>query len=784
MKFSHYLLKQYFKQLPERSKVVELLETYSVEVEEVFNYEPKFSGVITAKVSDVKKHPNADRLNVVTVDTGNGLISPVVCGATNVKVGQVVALALPGAYIPASLKGEGGFTLSKTSIRGVESQGMLCSKLELGIGGDQEDGIWELPRSTKLGTRLEYLIIRDSIYELSLPANRPDLYSHLGLAREIASLMGKLHLVADTVNKIKPEIKAGALGVKGISQFKTLELENLSVNETPVEILVTLQRLGIRSVNLVVDITNLVMFEIGQPLHAFDANKIIGDIKVVETKTQSELKALDHKDYVLPKGVLVLRDSKETLDLAGVIGGLNTEVQNSTTKIILTGGSFESKAIRMNSQKVSIRTQAAMYFEKIVAPELLDIAISKVVDLLTKYAGAKTGKLKYYRSRIRNSKRPIYVELKYINSLLGTSFKTSDIKKILEKMGIGVKVAGKRFVIDPPWWRKDLEIESDIVDEVARLQNLNRLTPDVLPAIFHQTEGLKKFRKIHKLKLMLASLGLNETRSYGFISKLSIEKFGGKLDEHVRISNPLSQEQEFLARDQRLPLLLNIEKNLNLTQKYQAFEVSKAYRGYLDEEEFLTIYLWKPNQDLEKTIAEAKGILETVFLKTGIPAYPVSESSSAIYYQDARINLAELSVLDSKVVKKFDLQKSPVFVVISLNLFIKLVNVPLFREQPKFPSIDRDISLIVDQRITFEAIKHSITTKAELLESCEVVDSAYLANGRAKEYHDKLALEGKKNFVIRLVFRAPDRTLDENFVSRNLEQILLQLKEVCKAEIR
>lgn len=455
MKFSYNLLKQFVDIKLSPQKLGELLTQCAFEVENVYKVGEEYENIFVAKVLSVEKHPNADRLRVVKLVINDKIISPVVCGAFNFSVGDMVALALPGAKIAQNIHSEKheSFVLEKTTIRGVESHGMICAEFELGLSTAPGLGILLLSKSLKPGTKLyEALKIppKNYILNIALPANRFDVHSHIGIAREIAAITNK---------KIKqPSAKAFFAPAKkwkvNVNEKKLCPAYfgarfSVSVRQSPNELKNIVETLGFRSINTIVDITNLVMVELGNPTHAFDAAKVEGNITVKMAKDGEQFEAINHKTYKLDSSMLVVADEKKTLLLGGIIGGKESEISENTKEIILEVANFDPKLVRSASKKLNLKTDGSKIWEKGVHPSLVPVAFARCEELLIKYCDAKIIETTSFKASIP---KPAIIKFKAndINKLLGINLSAKQIKSYLERFCIKLQATSYKLQATPP----------------------------------------------------------------------------------------------------------------------------------------------------------------------------------------------------------------------------------------------------------------------------------------------------------------------------------------------
>jgi phenylalanyl-tRNA synthetase beta chain len=799
MKFSYNLLAQFVKISVTPQKLGELLTAHAFEVEDIYNSAQDFEGIISAKVVDVQKHPNADRLRVVTLDSGVGQITPVVCGAFNFGVGDMVALALPGAKIAQNIHSETHepFTLDKATIRGIQSQGMICAEFELGLTdkpGDKPE-IMLLPKTLKPGTPLSLVLNQagsDWVLNIALPSNRPDAFSHLGLAREISAILKV------KVKEPKPELKTKLSKTWKVKVLNKLLCPayygvkmKVRIGPSPKFIQELLTEVGMRPINNVVDITNFVMMELGQPTHAFDSSKVKGNITVRTARANEKFLALNHKEYILHDDTLVISDDDKTLALAAIIGGKESEVADSTTEIILEVANFQGTGVRKTCKKLGIKTEGSVMWEKGIHPKLAELGLSRAIALLRQYADAQILEFAAFTTPIKKA-ATVKFSQDSINKLLGTDLTQSQIKSYLERYGIKVK-AGKKPAnftsATPPWWRADISNYADLAEEVLKLYGYNKVKPQPLNMVLAKQlgEGQESgTNDQYQIKLLFSRLGYFEVQNYNFISQKDILNFGGKPEEHVQIQNPLSEDQRFLKRDPAIPLLKNICLNQNRHEKFKLFELGKKYFGYLNEPRILSLAAFSKHSEAEKMVMSMKDDVIKFLNSIGITdtTFPTSGDNNT-QIQSQEKNLGSLEILKKQLLKNFDIEGSVILATLSYDAALRLKKDIMYQTISKYPEVSRDISIIVDGRITWGEIENIVRPVSDLVLEITLFEAPFLAkNESTLNYHKNLEKEGKKNLGIRLTLGSFGHTLTEPEIAGILQRIVLKLQQELKAEVR
>lgn len=785
MRVSYRLLKEYVALSHDPEELARLLTEHAFEVEGVTRA-GVFERVVAARVLTVSKHPNADRLSVVKLDAGDRTVEPVVCGATNFKVDDMVALALPGATIERNIHSQNHerYELKRAVIRGVESQGMICAAFELGLAEEPGEGVMVLDPTTLPGTPLADLYGSGEVaLTVSLPANRPDLYSHLGIAREISAITGAKFLEPKALTR-RPA-KAARLPVairdkRLCPRYAAVRLGGATVRQSPEFIQRTLRACGMRPVNNVVDITNYVMIELGQPTHAFDAAHVSGGIVVRRAVPGEQLTALNHRRYELDAGTLVIADHEKALALAGIMGGQDSEITERTTEVILEVANFEPKNIRRTARALNLRSESAAIWEKGVHPRLIDLGLSRALELLERYAGAKTLAVGT-AGAVPKAQRVIRFSAAEINALLGTDLPTGTIKKLLGRYGIRTS-GSKSLRATVPWWRSDVREPADLAEEVLKLHGYNHVEPKALqlpPQIGEPQPPLFEF------KFAWARMGYREVQNYSFISEQDIAKLNLDPEDFLKVLNPLSQEQGYLKDRPLAPLLKNVELNQKRHTSFKLFELTRRYERFEHEPLVLAAVTFDREGDPHRSVAELKADCAEFLKSFGLSSPAYARKGGALEVSCDGEVLGTLSVVPETVRKNFGVEGTVGLLELELERTTKFLRAPTYRPVNHYPGIRRDISVVVSEDLPWADIETLVRPIHPLISSVDLFEAAYLATDQSSlAYHRKLRQEGKKNLGIRVIFRASDRTLQEGEITGIYEQIVLKLKQELGCEIR
>ena len=740
------------------------------------------------KIIECKDHPDSDHLHLCKVDIGTEILN-IVCGAPNAREGLKVIVAKVGAELP-------GGTIKKGMIRGQESNGMLCSIAELGLENkfltkEDKDGIAELKEDAVIGEDpIKYLGLDDEVIDFELTANRGDLLSILGMAQEVGAIYDKVPRQLeidyeengeDINNKFEIDIKTD-----NCKLFIAKKVENVTIKESPKFIKNRLIASGIRPINNVVDISNYVMLEVGQPLHFYDADRLGNKIVVRMANKGEKLTTLDNIERTLDTEDIVIATDKESIGLAGVMGGLTTEVESTTKNIIIESAIFDSVKVRKTSKKV-VRSEASNRFEKGLDAKRTYMAIERACTLLQKYADATivTGKVVY--DKVENNDKQIEIEYKNINDVLGTNIPKEDVLDVFRKLGFTYKENDKSVIVNVPSRRLDISIKEDLIEEVSRIYGVDNIEGK-LPIVDMKQGSYNK--KMRELRNKMIALGLNETLSYILINDKEVKKYTTDEFEELKLLDPITEDRNTL-RYSIIPSLYKIyEYNKARNQKdISIFEIGKGFYKKQDEYGENTklcvlatgkYYLGLNNEkDIDFYII--KGIAEEVLNYLGYEGRYSFERKENIPSEMHPGQTAYINVNGSIVgmIGKLHPQvtKDDVFVLeINLDqLFEKKVGKMKFKEISKFPGIKKDIAFIVDKNLESKQIEKVIKSGGgSLLTEIEVFDV----------YTGENVDNDKKSIAYSLNFEDSKRTLTDEEVNAAMDKIIDLVTKKCNAKLR
>lgn len=777
-----------------------------IEVEAIEDWRRGMEKVVVGKVIKVEKHPNADKLSLCRVNIGNGETVQIVCGAPNVKAGQKVPVALPGAVLP------GDFRIRESRIRGEVSRGMICSLSELGVEKklvppEIANGIYVFSEDAVVGTdALSALFGEGKVLELGVTPNRSDALSMIGVAYEVAALYDQVvrlpaSAVAETEESAFDSISVHAENSDDVPYYGVRFIYNVQIGPAPQWMQNRLIQAGIRPINNVVDITNYVLLEYGQPLHAFDYDRI-GSQKIVVRRAHpgEKIVTLDHVQRTLEDEQLVITNGKEPIGLAGIMGGATSEVTEKTTNVLLEAAYFDPARIRKGATALGLRTEASNRFEKGVDPNAVEAACNRAAALMAEYACGKVAKgivsvgpNTYPPSRIQINKEKI-------NRVLGTTLSKEEIDDIFRRLGFGTIEDDGLFTVTVPTRRRDLAIEEDLIEEVGRVYGYDRL-PTTLP-VGSARPGLlnEKQKTRRRIRRFLEGAGLREAITYSLTTEDKTKQFSKGTDTYVPISlaMPMSEERRVLRTNLVGGLLevarYNVNRqvrNLALYEMGRTFLSQQKKLSHLphEKERLAAVFYglfrdggWK-NEPLAADFFVAKGVIEALFKQLGLAlrlSFVPGEReglhpgrTAEIYFDGEEIGF--VGQLHPKTARAFDLPETYVFEVDLEAVFAAEIPPLTVQKLPRFPSVTRDMAVVVDKEVPADVLAKTIVSAGgELLKDVTLFDV----------YEGEHLEEGKKSLAYSLKFYDPERTLTDEEVTEVYERIIRRLREMHRAVLR
>lgn len=790
MKVSESWLKEWVKVDASTAQLMSELTMLGLEVDGVEPAAGEFSGVVVAEIMSCEKHPDADKLKVCRVNAGDEELQ-IVCGAPNARTGLKTALSKIGAVLP------GDFKIKKSKLRGVESHGMLCSEVELGIS-QESDGIIEFADDAPVGTAVQdYLKLNDQIIDIDLTPNRADCFCMRGVARDVATLHDieikepAIESVSATIDdQVSVQIKAeqqcpkyGSRVIKGIDNSQV----------SPTWLKEKLRRAGIRSIHPVVDVTNYVMLELGQPMHAFDKAQISGDIIVRMAEDKEALVLLDGADAALTPEFLLIADEDKPLAVAGVIGGLDSGVTHETRDIVLESAYFDPATIMGKSRKLGVHTESSMRFERGVDWNIQEVALHRATALIMEICGGKAGPINMVevQSHLPKQQDIVLTEEK-LNRVLGFSVESEKVTQIFKSLGFETNFKNNQWQVVSPTWRFDMSIAEDLIEEVVRVIGYDQMPAHRL----HSTDAIRVIPEAVKhtqaIKNQLSDLGYQEVINYSFVAQKQLENLG--LVKHVyALANPLNNDMSVM-RTHLLPgILANIKSNLaRQEQDLALFEMGKVFENDGEITQVDTLMMAKtglnvPEQwgvstqkvdffdvkgDVEQLLCQAKGVLTFTqsaheFLHPGRQADVKVDGNT----------IGCLGQVHPALCQKMKI-KQDVYVANFVVSDIQLVTVPHWQAVSKFPKIRRDLSILVSEEYSWKEV--STAVQRSLGEESHLLVDLHLFDVYKGEHIEK----GYKSLAMALIFQEKNRTLEDKEVDKLVSKAVSFLAEQFNAEVR
>jgi phenylalanyl-tRNA synthetase beta chain len=804
MKISHQWLKKLVPVSLSPKKLAEGLSMLGMEIEHFEDQGKALEGFVVGEVLSVEKHPNADKLTVCKVDAGRQTLQ-VICGAPNVAAGQKVAVGLEGATVPRNQHGENGapFVLSKAKIRGVESQGMICSAYELDMGEDR-NGIMILDPSAKPGTPLALHLGRnDVIYDVEITANRGDWLSHLGVAREIAALTGKKTVppkikLRESRERASKHASVTLENKQGCQRYVAMMFRNVRIGPSPDWLQKRLQSVGVRPVNNIVDVTNAVMLETGQPLHAFDFDKIAGGSIIVRDSKDGEVfTTLDGKKRTLKAGTVLICDDQRPIAIGGVMGGMNTEISETTTNVLLESAWFDPVRVRRTSRTLGLSTDASQRFERSVDIGACLYAAQRAGQLFQELAGAEV--LKGAIDAYPKKWKPVVVRIRTskVNDVLGTDLSDSTVRGFLGRLGITTHRRSPGILLARiPSYRRDVTQEIDLVEEVARMYGYNNIEIKTSVRIEYAAQGHGSAED--EIRNALVGGGFNEI-VVNSLQKKDLALLGDL--KPVEVLNPVSVDMEMLRTSLIPGALVVLEHNLNRgASGLRFFECGKVFwrkpdgnedvlEDYKEEQRLLIIltgdHFNRHHSEKQRKydLLDLKGEVETLLAKFFLDKYrlisydngkPLSVDNISVEIQGTYAGF--LGRLRKEIGAKFGIEEEVFVAELSLDVLS-----PLWKRERKFrplnrlPSVTRDLAFVVDSDVQQGKIEQAIRESGGgLLSSVFLFDL----------YSGEQVGAGKKSLAYALEFQPVDRTLTDEEVNGIVSKIVRHVHSVCGGNVR
>lgn len=803
MKISLKWLKEFIDLDVTPDEIDKVLTDLGIEVEKIIYNKEKYNNFYVGLVTKSEEVADSDHLHYCEVSTGNNNYK-VICGAPNVAVGQKVVLGTVGAIVPAN-----GLKLEKRKIRGLESTGMICSKYELEIDEDHS-GIWVLPDDAKEGTPLfEYLQEDDVIFEISVTPNRGDCLSHLGIARELAAFYRKdlklpnVHLITSN-NSIHDFAKVEIVATEKNPRYIAKMIQNVEIKESPEWLKKKLISVDIRPINNVVDVTNLILMEFNQPLHAFDFDKIEGGKIIIKTANEEEkFTTLDSKERILDAEMLMICDAKKSIAIAGVMGGENSEITNSTKNVLLEAAYFQPSSIRRTAKKLGIQSEASYRFERGVDIDNLEFVANRAAQLIAELSSGTVlnGTIDIYPNKI--TKNEITLRFQKCKQIIGYTISNDEILDLLKRLNFKITKQDENSIkVIPPSYRNDIQLEIDVIEEIARLFGYDNIKPQYFTQINFNTDGIPENLAVPKLRnsirSFLANRGFNEILTQNMIEPTAVKFF---TEEYVEISNPLGEELSIMRPSMIPSVLKSISNNIRVgNNSLKFFEIGKVFiptddtntfvNGVREAERLIVAFYGTANSkqwgigERNFDFYDAKGLVnelmdflkikkfKTVVSTEQIPGF----SANSLIIQVNKKNIGVVGEISKELIKYYDIENSIYLIQIDLDVLYKIETpAPKYQKISPYPPILRDLAFLVDKEIPAGNLQQEIAN----------IGSNYLKELNLFDlYEGKQIPENKKSIAFNLVFSSETKTLTDQEIEPIINKIIQSLETKFGAIIR
>lgn len=786
------------------SELDSILTMLGIEVEKIENFASKYEGFITAKVISKIPHPDADKLSLCSVEY-NGISQTVVCGAPNVDSNQIVILGLSGATVP-----NGGFKLAKRKIRGIESNGMICSRAELDLDNDHS-GIWVLPDDTELGISLvDYLNMNDTVFEVSLTPNKSECLSHLGIARELAAYLKKrvnlpvVDFIEDRGN-ISDSVSIKIDNNIDCPRYVARIVRNAKVKDSPDWLKNKLKLVGLRSINCVVDVTNLILIEQGQPLHAFDLDTLSQKKVVIKNAINGEkFTSLDSKERILDDKMLMICDGEKSIAIAGVMGGENSEINDNTTNIIIESAYFNPKSIRKTSKKLGIQSDASYRFERGVDIDNLVYCANRAAQLIAELTGGyiEHGLIDIYPTKIEEKK--VTLRFQKATSLIGVEIPKEQILETLDYLNFTkLELNNESITVSVPNFRHDIDIEEDLIEEVARFFNYDNIAPDYSSKINFESKGtshkLNESETKHKIMDYLSNSGFRQIYTQFQIDPNTSKIFSDNL---IEIANPLGEELSIMRPSSTPQMLKVIHHNIRHGNKnLQLFEIGKSFHKYnSDKESFLEgiteieeLVIGLSGNALNKEwnqterafdFFDIKGAFEELcdYLKIAnltlsqFKEKPNFMSVNSLCVCKGKKGIGYIGLVHKRVLKNMDIDQDIFILNLNLTEIFGLKQKKWdYNSISQFPKIERDLAFLVASDVSSSDVENIIqSVGSNLLKKVKIFDV----------FSGKNMVENQKSLAYSLTFASKEKTLETIEVETLVNKIIVEVETKLNASLR
>lgn len=793
MKFSESWLREWVNPAIDSAELVSRLTMAGLEVDAVEAVAPQFDGVVVGEIIEVAAHPDADKLRVCQVAGSPEGKLQVVCGAPNARVGIKVPFATIGANLP------GDFKIRSAKLRGVESSGMLCSAKELGVS-DEDAGLWELPVDAPVGANLrEYLNLDDKLIEVDLTPNRGDCLSINGLAREVGVLCDvnvQGPVISPVAAVIEDSFSVVLEAAHHCPRYAGRVIRNVDISKpTPQWMVEKLRRSGVRSIDAVVDVTNYVLLELGQPMHAFDLDKLDGSISVRSSKAGEQISLLDGSKRTLNADTLLITDGSGPIAIAGVMGGDHTAVGTETRNIFFESAFFNPLAIVGQARQYGLHTDSSHRFERGVDPQLCTLAIERATALLLDIVGGEPGPVVVAELADHlPARKTVVLRRQRLSQQLACELDNATVEGIFERLGLELQASDeKAWTVAVPGWRFDIAIEADLVEEVARVHGYNNLPTRVLSSPLAIAPRDESRLSLARLRNELTARGFREAITYSFVDP-KLQRALDPEGQFVDVANPISSDMAVMRTTLWSGLIAALQRNLNRQQsRVNLFETGLRFiqdqAGSLVQEPMIAGLIHGEREPESWTggkskvdFYDLKGHVQALLNLGGKSAsyrFEVAQhpalhpGQTAAVYQGSEL-VGYLGKLHPSVQKQLDLDQPAYLFELRLGL-VTGAAIPLFREISRFPEVRRDLAVIVDEAVPAQALLDAVKCVAsELLTDLRVFDV----------YQGKGVENNRKSIAISLTFQGESRTLNEAEITAAVDAVISVLKDKFQGTLR
>lgn len=815
MNISLNWLKDYLKTDLDVKEICEILTSIGLEVggyEKFESIRGGLKGLVIGEVKTCIPHPDSDHLHITTVDLGEERLSPIVCGAPNVAAGQKVVVATIGTVL---YDGDKEFVIKKSKIRGQESEGMICAEDEIGIGNDHA-GIIVLPDTAKVGTPAAeyYRITNDYVIEVDITPNRVDGASHLGVARDLAAYLQQkqdIRYTLPSVEQFRADSNTSGIAIEvqrpeACPRYAGVTLEGVEVKESPEWLQTRLKAIGLHPINNVVDVTNYILFELGQPLHAFDLDRVEGKKVIVRSfPTGTKFITLDGVERELNENDLMVCNTSEPMCIAGVFGGQKSGITENTKNVFLESACFDPVFVRKTARRHGLNTDASFRFERGTDPNIVIYALKRAALLIKELGGGKITSeiIDIYPTPVQDFE----VEVKYahIDRLIGKQIGKEQVKNILQSLEIKiVRETEEGLLLHVPPYRVDVRREADVIEDILRIYGFNNIeVPAKVNSTLSYSEKPDDFRLKNLIADLLAANGFNEIMNNSLTKASYFENLETyKPENTVMIFNPLSSDLNAMRQTLLFGGLESIAYNINRkSNSLRLFEFGKAYTFHkkegenhlkqYHEEDKLSLFItgnktaqsWNSRE--EKTdFFNLKACCEMVLARLGLKPDNLSVSAceediyrEGLTYTQNGKHVVTLGMLSSKVLKTTDIEQDVYYAEFSWENILKIVKNHTigYMPMPKFPAVKRDLALLLDKKVTFKEVKDlALRTEKNILKSVSLFDV----------YEGEKLGEGKKSYAVSFTLQDDEKTLTDKQIDRIMNKLMGTYKHQLGAEIR